>query len=396
MSAFKENTLEKWPWWRWTLTVLNIIALVLSIILSWHYFTGGSIVGCDGTSACEQVLSSQWSMIAGKVPVIGLAMGVYLAIFIAGFYITPATEASERRMAWTVLLVFAGSVFCMAIWFFIVQKWIIGAFCPYCMAAHITGMFMAVIIIWRANRESGGDGTLRTIGLTGSGLLLAVIIVASQLIFVPKAVNQNGVSQNTLPDINYREAPLVGSPEAPYKVKILFDYQCLHCQKIHSMLNDVVRRYNGKLAFALCPTPLNAQCNPYIPQGVDAYKNSCQLAKIGLAVWLSNRDAYQAFDNWMFSVESGKVWHPRSLESTAAKATELIGRARLDVALSSPWIDQYMQTCIGLFGATLRTGRGGIPKLIFGSRWVIPQPGNADDLVNILQKTLAVPKPYFK
>jgi hypothetical protein len=36
---------------------------------------------------------------------------------------------------------------------------------------------------------------------------------------------------------------------------------------------------------------------------------------------------------------------------------------------------------------------GGIPKMIFGSRWVIPDAYNADDLVMILQKSLSLPKP---
>jgi hypothetical protein len=34
-----------------------------------------------------------------------------------------------------------------------------------------------------------------------------------------------------------------------------------------------------------------------------------------------------------------------------------------------------------------------VPKLVFGSRWVIPEVYDADDLVSILQDSLAVPKP---
>jgi hypothetical protein len=52
-----------------------------------------------------------------------------------------------------------------------------------------------------------------------------------------------------------------------------------------------------------------------------------------------------------------------------------------------------MKTCIRIYGQTLQSGKGGIPKMIFGSHWVIPEPYNADDLVNILQKSLGVPIP---
>ena len=72
---------------------------------------------------------------------------------------------------------------------------------------------------------------------------------------------------------------------------------------------------------------------------------------------------------------------------------ELVGQAEFDTAWSEPWIARYMQTCIQIYGQTIQSGKGGIPKLIFGSHWVIPEPYNADDLVMILQKSLAVPKP---
>jgi hypothetical protein len=186
---------------------------------------------------------------------------------------------------------------------------------------------------------------------------------------------------------------MVGSPDAPYVVTLLFDYQCSHCQQIHFMLDEAIRRYDGKLAFALCPAPLNTQCNPYIPRDVDEFKNSCELAKIGLAVWMAKREVFADFENWLFTFESGDSWRPRNLESARAKAVELVGQAELDAAWSDPWIGRYMQTCVRFYGQTIMNGNGGIPKLIFGSRWVIPEPYNADDLVMILQKSLAVPTP---
>ena len=112
------------------------------------------------------------------------------------------------------------------------------------------------------------------------------------------------------------------------------------------MLDEVIRRFDGKLAFALCPTPLNTQCNPYIPRDVDEFKNSCELAKIGLAVWLAKREVFPAFEDWMFTFEFGDSWHPRSLESARVKAVELVGQAKLDTAWTDPWIGQYMQTCM--------------------------------------------------
>jgi protein-disulfide isomerase len=187
--------------------------------------------------------------------------------------------------------------------------------------------------------------------------------------------------------------PLVGSPKAVYVVTLLFDYKCPHCQQLHFLLDEVVRRYDGKLAFALCPAPLNRECNPYIPRDVDEFKDSCELAKIGLAVWVAKREAFPAFDQWMFSHESGDRWQPRSVDAARAKAVELVSQAKFDAALADPWIDQYLQTSIRIYGDT---GGKAIPKLVFGSRWVNPQSNDPDDLVMILRDSLGVPTPLPK
>ena len=419
MVTYNERARFKssWPLWRLILTGLNLLALALSVILSWHYLKGGPMIGCGGGSPCEQVLSSRWSVIAGFVPVSGLAMGVYLAMLVAGFFTGPATEEPTRRLAWGAMLVLAGSVAGSAVWFTILQKWIIGDFCPYCMTTHITGFLLAVLIILRAMKDSGynpdnipltGKSKTRNITAAASGrifrplpatililtgLIMAAVLAVYQAGFHPAAGYSGNETPDDMPVIDYHSVPLAGSPDAPYTVTLLFDYQCSHCQQIHFMLNDAIRSYSGRLAFALCPAPLDSRCNPYIPQDADAFKNSCELARTGLVVWLADRKAFPAFENWMFSFESGDRWRPRSPEAARAKAVELVGREKFAVAWSDPWIEQYLQTCVRIYGQTIHEGVGGIPKMIFGSHWVIPEAYNSDDLVRILRKSLAVPAP---
>jgi uncharacterized membrane protein/protein-disulfide isomerase len=407
------------------MTGLIILALALSAYLSWHYLAGGTMIGCGGGSPCDEVLNSRWSTIGGFLPVSGLAMGAYLAMLVAGFFIGPAMEAPVRRLAWGAMLVLAGSVAGSAVWFTILQKWVIGAFCLYCMTAHITGLLLAVLIIWRATmawkssdfvrlrnsfpiKSDGSDKSdssdtdrkelcnrnrLMIISPVLVGLVMAGILAACQVVITPPAVYHSGESQNKLPSIDLHAVPMIGSPDANYVVNVLFDYKCPHCQNLHFMLNEAVRRYGGKLAFALCPAPLNSKCNPYIPRDVDVYKDSCELAKVGMAVWLANREAFSAFDNWMYSFESGDRWQPRSLDDARAKAVELVGKAKFNTALADPWIDQYIATCVKIYGQTLQSGKGGVPKMVYNSRWVIPELYSADDLVWILQNSLGVPVP---
>ncbi len=223
-----------------------------------------------------------------------------------------------------------------------------------------------------------------------AGLGLAGILATCQAVFAPPAAYIRGEWQNTPLDLDPHSVPLLGSPQAPYVVSLLFDYNCPHCQQLHFLLNEAIRRYNGKLAFALCPTPLNRQCNPHVPRDEKEFKNSCELAKVGLALWVAKREAFTAFDHWMFSFESGDCWQPRSLDAAKAKAIELAGQAKFDAGWNAPSVPGYMQTCIRIYGGT---GSNAIPKLVFGSRWVIPEPTDADDLVRILQHSLAIPAP---
>ncbi|HXR47460.1 MAG TPA: vitamin K epoxide reductase family protein [Candidatus Limnocylindrales bacterium] len=407
MTSFRRS----WPWWRRVLTGLSALALALSAYLGWHYLMGGSVIGCGGGGSCDQVLSSRWSAIGGVLPVSGLAAGAYLAILVASLFIGPATESPVRRLAWRAMLVQVGAVAGSAVWFIILQKWIIGSFCPYCMATHITGLLLAALVIWRAPMQFDDDssnllpkantntaprriiGLVPAFGLAMVGLVLAGILAVCQVHFVPPAVYRGGESQNNLPALDPHAVPLVGSPDAPYVVALLFDYKCPHCQQLHLMLDEAIRRYGGKLAFALCPAPLNPRCNPYISREVDEFKDSCELAKVGLAVWVARREAFPAFDRWMFSFESGDLWHPRSLAAAKAKAVELVGQAKFDAALADPWINRYMQTSIRIYGDTVQRGNTAVPKLVFGSRWVNPEPQDADDLVLILHGSLALPKP---
>jgi len=389
------TTGHSWPWWRWILTGLNVLALVLSTVMSWHHLAGGSMAGCSGGSPCEQLLNSRWSVIAGIVPVSGLAVGVYLSILVASLFTGPAAEVLIRRLAWSVMLILAGAVAGSAIWFTILQKWIIGSFCFYCMTTHIAGLLLAALIIWRAFKDSVRLNIL-PLPITGRiliGLALAGILAVSQVMSVPSAVYSDGESPDNIPALDNQSVPMVGSPDAPYVVTLLFDYQCSHCQTIHFMLDEAISRYSGKLAFVLCPAPLNPQCNPYIPMMTDEYKNSCELAKTGLAIWLAEREAFPDFENWMFTFESGDRWLPRSLEAARVKAVEMVGLDKMNAALADPWIDQYLQASTRIYGQTLQNGSGGIPKMIYGTRWVIPQPYSSDDLVKILQNSLGVPQP---
>ena len=381
-----------WPWWRWMISGLSVVALLLSMYLGWHYLSGTAVIGCDGGSPCDAVLSSRWSMIGGMIPVSGLAAGVYLAMLAASLFIGPNAEASVRQLSWKAMLVIAGMVTGSAAWFTILQKWVLHAFCPYCMATHAIGLLLAIMVVLQASRtmEHAAPNRFAVIGPVAIGMAMSGVMALVQVAIKPPAAYVDGVSQSHLPAIDPHQAPLVGSPDARNIVYLLFDYKCPHCQQIHLMLNEVVRQFDDTVAFVLCPSPLDRTCNPYIAADAEAYKDSCELTKIALAVWFIDQDQFPAFESWMFSFESGDRWLPRSLDDAKSKAVELVGSEAFAAALNDPRVEQYLQTSVQIYGRTVQNGKGGVPRMVFGNRWVVPQPYDTDDLVSILKESLLV------
>ena len=136
--------------WRWTFAGLNLLAIALSALLSWQVLSGAGMPGCGGDSSCNEVLSSRWSKWAGVIPVSLPAVSLYLAMWVAVSFLSSGTERSARNLAWKTLLIMAGVVTGSAVWFFIVQRWIIGAYCLWCMTTHGVGILLSAMILWRA------------------------------------------------------------------------------------------------------------------------------------------------------------------------------------------------------------------------------------------------------
>lgn len=390
----------QWPAWRIAIACLSSLALILSVMLSWHFLKGGAMIGCDGGSPCQQVLNSKWSVIAGVLPISGLAAGIYLALLFAVFFSVPGEDLQVRKLAWRSMIVLSGAIIGSALWFTILQKWFIGSFCPYCMTTHITGVILSLMIIVRATREPDFESPQKKLFLKSrhiaflalAGLTLSVMLAIMQVISTPESAFDEGESQNMLPELDYENVPLVGFSYAPYKINVLFDFQCPHCQELHFMLEDVIKKYEGKVAFALCPAPLDSDCNPYVSGTNEAFRNSCELARIALAIWIADPSSFRQFGEWMFTYETGDRWNPRSPEAATAKAIEIVGAESFSKAFKDPWIEMYISKSIQMYGQTIQNGRGGIPKMISGSRWVIPQASNADELIKILQNTLELPE----
>lgn len=362
--------------------LLGIVALVLSAVMAMHSLRGTALVGCAAGSSCDSVLGSRWSSLMGVIPVAGLAAGVYLAILLCLFFVR---DKEIAPLAWKMLLVFGGAILGSAIWFFILQKWILGQFCKYCLATHSVGIIVTGLLWYQAHRSCPSKWN----PVCGAaGLLLAAGLAIFQLTTTPKVAYDRGDSANALPVLKADETPVLGSEDAAYRINLMFDYQCSHCRKIHFAAKDITES-RPDIAFVLVPCPLSYACNPYIPaSGRDQFAGSCDLARLALAVWFAEPDKFAEFDEWLFTAEDpAKGWYPRTVEAATFKAAQLLGgEQQLFEAERNAAVNTVFKKSFELFGRTTMQGKSGIPRLVYQSQWIIPEVDDADGLMEILSK----------
>lgn len=117
----------------------------------------GTTIPCSVLRGCEEVTSSQYSMIGG-IPVALLGAIYYLTIFILIFSFlriySPVREKNENKLLkLTAYLTVIGLL--ASLWFIYLQIFVIKAICLYCMFSAFTSfaLFAFGVIVLKFNRK---------------------------------------------------------------------------------------------------------------------------------------------------------------------------------------------------------------------------------------------------
>ena len=385
------------------LWIARLLALLAGAVAGYLAITSryGLPLGCGTGSGCSEVLQSRWAALFG-VPVGYFALAAHLTFFAATFAATAA--APPLRAAGRFLLITcAGAIVGAAIWFGLLQAVALQAVCVWCMLDHALGSTAAIAAcVWawqNALAESiAGRTPSRVAPALGTGLALAILLVLLQLGF-----SRSGSSLVRLPagqnadsgpgtdrqiavlggdlTLTVRELPVLGSPDAEHLLVLLYDYACPHCRATHGYLTDGLDQYAGQYAVVLLPMPLDAKCNPTVEETEPRFEDSCELARLALAVWRASPDKFAQFDAWLYETES-----PRSAGEARAYAESLVDQSALDAALNDEWVTRRIDADVAAYQAS---GADQIPVLVSpGIDTVVGRPESADDLFALLEKEL--------
>ena len=372
---------------RFKTTALLLCAACLALAgwMLFHSLTGVQMVGCGAGSGCDSVMGSPWAYVLGGVPVSLPAVVSYLLLALCIVFLGGESpeDRSLDRILWPMMLTLGGAIAGAALWFCYLQLFVLHAFCKYCTLLHLLGCVLAGLILVAGRPLSLSKGLY---GWFAAGLVSAALFAFVQSRTLPAAAYDTGRTEAALPTFSEGEVPVSGPQDAPDELTLLFDFQCIHCRRLHLILPDLLEKAGGQYRLHLCPVPLSSDCNPYIPAtGVDRFAGSCPLTRYALAVWYACPDAYGAY--WNYLLGGGDERAAVAPAEAEARARALLGED-FQTAVKDPRIDAYLRKVEELFGRTSNAEKSGVPRLIHGQKWLVPETDQADELLELIRLSL--------
>lgn len=122
------------------MVLLSLVGLADSIYLTVKHYTGG-IVPCTLTSNCEQVLNSSYATIGG-IPLAALGALAYFAVFSLSTLAAFGNSRARTLLLFIVILMFAFSI-----WLFVLQAFVLHAFCQFCLLSAATTLLLTILVV---------------------------------------------------------------------------------------------------------------------------------------------------------------------------------------------------------------------------------------------------------
>jgi hypothetical protein len=172
--------------------------------------------------------------------------------------------------------------------------------------------------------------------------------------------------------------PQLGADEARQKVAFLFDITCEECRASYQALQQVVALRPKELGVLLVPVPLDPACHPLV--AALAKKNAppleaCDLAKLFLAVWQTDREVFREFSHWLMSSRQAPA-----LQVARSRAHQRLGPPLSTTLLTAP-LDGRIQKAISVHQAA---GSEKLPQLLLTDRMITGRIGAVAEWMKVL------------
>ncbi len=368
--------------------IFVIAAIGITIYLLRTTLLGAQAAGCGPDSNCDDVLSSKYAYI-GPIPVSLLALPLYIIIGLShGLSLKGKRNLDLLGNASSILVVLS------AIYFVGLQVFIIGSYCPYCIATHVFAS-VAGILVWKTKLAKS---TTRSIKAVYGTAIMAWFLTITAQVFVgnepdnpePQLVGQKELSQHkqtiistNSPSSNKKtraermvntygldveKMPIIGSEEADHIDIVLVDYTCKYCRNLHKTLTRITRQYPEKFAFIIAPMPLDAQCNTTLAargfKTQKAHIEACEFAKLAMSLYRTDPKSFHWWDKEILDMPAFPKY-----QDALKLAKEITNTEKLVSYLLSPWTQKQIDISTSIYGSHYKKyGKGSMPQLIVKGR----------------------------
>ncbi|MFK7910522.1 MAG: vitamin K epoxide reductase family protein [Akkermansiaceae bacterium] len=224
---------------------LLIICLLASasVAAGYLFFSGmseASPVGCSAGASCYEVINSSWSSVLG-VSVLIPGVSLYLLLVACTLF------AGKQVLLQRVGLLVSWLIILAAVWFGVVQIFILKAFCPWCCTIHLLAAAGGAVNLWI--HRAAGNRVLRSAFAPAIGCMVFFVLVQC---FFPSPVSgyrandvtalEFAASANQISlyggDLMIKRAdlPTIVRGDTAAACILLSDYSCPHCLEFHQSL----------------------------------------------------------------------------------------------------------------------------------------------------------------
>jgi uncharacterized membrane protein len=366
-------------------------AAALAGYLLWYALAKKPMAGCGPGSPCDRVMGSPWAYWLG-IPVSAPALVSYLALFWCTIEVRSRRDYVKVVKAWRIALFFSALVIVSGMYFTCLQLLVLKSICKYCSSAHALAVVGSILVLSQApfakKPAPMAQGAkpifdLRTItALLALAFLCFGTLAGGQKLF-PCKTNIIRVVKGKI-DLDARELPLIGSPDASHFIVGLLDYTCPDCHDMHAQLLAAREKLKNSFSIICLPLPLDSKCNYLVRTTQPRHANDCEYSRIGFATRRVSLEVFQKYDKWFFDQSIFPT-----VEQARQHAAELAGTAEIEKALVDPWVEKMIQTTVSIYDRNQRATRSmRLPQLIIGEKLNLGPVRNVDELADLISSNL--------
>jgi protein-disulfide isomerase/uncharacterized membrane protein len=257
------------------------------------------------TSDCAAVLSSPQAYLSlgpnlPRIPVSAFGLAYFLTVGLWYLLVGPPTRPGRLWHLCIFLIVLGGAG--VSLNFIRIMQAELHRWCLACLIVHaLNGGLLVLTVLaypWRAPTQAvAPHPTARLVLATA---VAGVLAFAAQLglmfalLFGAVLAERMRTYGAVLDDPAFirwdyeRQSPVAiplaedevyeGAPGAAETVVVFSDFQCPNCRSLCVLLEEVMRKYPGRIRIASRHYPNDRECNPYVPLG-GAHASACRAAR---------------------------------------------------------------------------------------------------------------------